>query len=314
MRIAQNAAGDRRKTRSVGVLLFDGFSVHCLAGAVEPLRAANMRARAPLYEWTFLAPTAQPVTSSSGLPVTPAMPLSAHPGGALLLVLPSYGFEACATPPLLRSLRAARSRFASVAGLDMGAWLMAAAGLLDGRRATVHWDEQTRFAERFPEVETVPDRCVDDPVLPTCGGGETALELMQALIARHHGALLAQDVAALFQHGLPRAAAPPRASRITAHAAALMRRNLETPLSIPQIAAALQISRRRLEHRFQSDLGQSPAAHYRHLRLTEARHLAETTRQSIAEIATRCGYDDPSALTRAYRAAFGLTPTDSRNR
>lgn len=313
----QNAASTpQNATRTVGVLLFPNFSNFCLANAVEPLRAANTLARRPLYRWQFLGLTNEVLTSSSGLPVTPEESLARHPGGDCLLLLPSYDFRSQATPEVLRALRAARRRFRTLIGMDMGSWLLAAAGLLDGRRATLHWDELDHFAEAFPEVETSPERVVQDGDILSCGGGTTAFELMLDLIGRHHGPMLRLEVAALFMHGerpLP-ADLPPRLSddQLVEAAVSIMRRNVEAPLPVAAVARRLQVTPRALERRFRAVLGRGPGATYRALRLNAARRLVEQTTLTISEIATRCGYEDASALTRAFRAAFGAAPRDLR--
>ncbi|SMX41580.1 GlxA family transcriptional regulator [Maliponia aquimaris] len=303
-------------TRSVALLLFPSFSNLCLANAVEPLRAANTLSRKPLYSWQYLGLTRDTLTSSSGLPVTPEESLARHTGGDYLLLLPSYGTDGLATPATLRALRAARKRFRTLVGLDMGSWLMASAGLLDGRRATLHWDELDRFAETFPEVEARPERVVHDGDILSCGGGTTALELMLDLIGRHHGPLLRLEVAALFMHGErpePRDM-PPRLGedQLVEAAVSIMRRHVEAPLPVAAIARRLHVTPRALERHFGAVLGRGPGATYRALRLNAARRLVEQTRLSVSEIATRCGYEDASALTRAFRAAFGTTPRDLR--
>lgn len=301
---------------SFGVLLFPSFSNHCLANAVEPLRGANTLSRRPLYRWQFLSPDAAGVTSSSGLTVQPEARLSDHSGGDYLLVMPSYDFKRHATPALLRSLSAAAGRFRTVVGLDTGSWLMAAAGLLDGRRATSHWDEIEHLAERFPEVSVTGDRFVIDGNRITCGGATTTFELMLDLIGRHHGPMLRLEVAALFMHG----EAEPRADplmrlprdRIVQAAVSIMRRNIETPLPIAQIATRLRLSQRALETHFVKETGKPPRAVYTTLRLRAARLLTERTTLSVAEIATRCGYGDASAMTRAFGREFGAPPTALR--
>ena len=303
------------RTRSVALLLFDGFSNLCLANAVEPLRAANTLARRPLYSWRHLALTSEPVRSSSGLPVQPE-PLARQAGGDYLFVMPSYGHERQDTPQLRRALRVAADRFGTLVGLDTGSWLLASAGLLNRRRATSHWDILAQFAEAFPEVDVVDDRFVMDGNRVSCGGATTTLELMLALIEDHHGAALALEVAALFMHGErdprvdPLFHMPP--DRTVQAAAALMRRNVESPLSIEAIAKGLGLGQRALEAAFRSGIGTTPSGVYRLIRLNEARRLLEQTRQSVAEIAERCGYTDATAMTRAFRREFGLSPRDLR--
>jgi AraC family transcriptional regulator, carnitine catabolism transcriptional activator len=298
----------------VGVLLFERFSNHCLANAVEPLRAANGFAGRSLYDWTFLSVDGARVTSSSGLPVQPDGTLARHPGGDLLLVMPSYGFRDHATPATLRALRSAARRFGALVGMDTGAWLLAAAGLLGGRRATIHWDEMTAMAERFPEVEVVDARFVIDGDRITCGGVTTAFDLMLALIEARHGPMLRLEVAGLFQPGARASGVPEPATgrRGVDRAVAAMRRSLEAPLPIARIAAEAGLSQRALEHAFRAALGRTPQAVYRSLRLREARRLVTGTGMSVAEIADRCGYADASAMTRAFRDEFAVAPRDLR--
>ncbi len=297
------------------MLLFDGFSALCLANAVEPLRAANTLARRTLYDWQFLGLGAETVTSSSGLPVQPTR-LGAEHKGRYLFVMPSYGHDAYLRADTYRRLRSAAIRFETLVGLDTGSWLLAAAGLLDGYRATSHWDVLDGFAERFPEVDVVEDRIVFDRDRASCGGATTTLELMLALIERHHGATLALDVAALFMFGerpfeemRHRLSTPSEQVRA---AAALMRRHIEEPVPIAWIAEGVGLSQRGLEHAFQREIGQTPRQLYRSIRMTDARRRLEQSGQSIAEIAGRCGYQDAAAMTRAFKAEFGQTPSAVR--
>lgn len=309
MQFSQNSSATPRQ---IGVLLFDQFSNHCLANAVEPLRAANTLSRKTLYQWHFLTLDGGPVRSSSGLPVLPEARMSKHPGGDVLLVLPSYGHLRHAKPDSARALRAAARRFGMVAGLDTGSWLMAMAGLLDGYRATIHWDEFDAFAESFPQVAADTARFVIDRDRASCGGAMTAFELMQELIGRAHGPALQLEIASLFMQGGP--VWPEKRGRVNLVDAgvALMRQNLEDPLGIPALARRLGCTQRKLEARFRARLNASPRKFYQRLRLQAVRRMMTESGSSVAEIALRCGYGDASAMTRAYRLEFGETPMATR--
>ena len=301
----------QKSPAQIGVLLFERFSNHCLANAVEPLRAANTLSRRRLYAWRFLSPDGRPVTSSGGMPVLPEMRLADHPGGACLMVLPSYGFRALLTPDLSRGLRAAAGRFDMVAGLDTGSWLMAASNLLDGYRATIHQDEFDAFSETFPQLDADSSRFVIDRDRASCGGAMSAFDLVQEMIGRAHGPALCAEIAALFMQS----DAPPRSGMrpgLVDAALALMRRNLEHPLAIPALARTLGCTQRKLETRFQARMGVPPRRAYQRLRLLAARRLAGESRISVAEIALRAGYADASAMTRAYLREFGETPRQTR--
>ncbi len=300
-------------TQHIGVLLFDGFSNHCLANTVEPLRAANTLSGAALYAWQVLGLGTAPVTSSSGFSVTPQARLS-HARGDMLMIMPSYGFRDHANWTAQAGLRAASGRFGTLVGLDTGSWLMAEAGLLDGYRATIHWEELTGFAERFPQVAVERQRFLVDRDRITCSGAMAAFDMVMVFIARDHGQALALEVAQLFMtrdsarsHGGMAAS-----SSAVNRALALMQEHLEEPLPIPEIARRLGRTQKALEARMRAELGAGPAVVYRRLRLNVARKLAAETTLPISEIALRSGYADASAMTRAFRAEFGQAPTALR--
>lgn len=298
----------------VSVLLFERFSNHCLANAVEPLRAANMLAGVEQYRWWFLTPDGAAVCSSSGLPVQPSERFGREAGGDYLLLLPSYGFRAQDGPGMRRALRAAAGRYATLVGLDTGAWLMASAGLLDGRPATIHWDEYSAFAECFPGVEVRPDRFVIDGDRITCGGASAAFELMTQLIRRHVGAELALQVSTLFLQGDWQGPRVPTGPGRAGRAVALMRRNLEAPLSIPQVARAVGTSQRALTTEMRVQFGMPPREIYQALRLEAARRYLTGSEMGVAEIAARCGWTDQSAFARAFRRHYAATPVSVRGR
>lgn len=288
----------------IDLLVFDRFSNLCLANAIEPIRAANTFAGRDAYRWRFVTIDGAPVTSSSGLRMMPDA--AASPRAVdYLFVLASYAPERLDTPATRRALRAAAGRAGVVAGLDTGPWLLAAAGLLDGRRATVHWDALESFAERFPRVEALRARVVSDGRRLTCAGAMSAYEMALALVRAHLGEAPALEIEGLFLARERRDAdgAPP--AGLVGRALALMRDNLEAPLPIELLARRLGCQRRTLDRRFHAELGAAPGRVYRHLRLSAARQMAEAGAAPVSEIALRCGYADPAALARAFRARYG---------
>jgi transcriptional regulator GlxA family with amidase domain len=297
------------------VLLFDDFSNHCLANTVEPLRAANALSGQTLYQWRFLTIDGQPVSSSSGLQVTPQSTLR-HPQGDLLIVMPSYGVRALDTPDIAKQLRLAAGRYEKLAGLDTGSWLLARAGLLDGYQATIHWDEMSSFAEAFPDIDIRRERFIVDRDRITCSGAMTAFDLTMHLVAEAHGKMLAMEVAQLFMmHDMARSPVPDASvsGKTVDRAVRYMRDNLENPLPIAAVAKHVGCSQKTLETRMKAALGAGPQSVYQRLRLNLARKLVADTEQSIAEIASRCGYENASAMTRAFKAAFGVTPRNLRH-
>nr|WP_319947526.1 GlxA family transcriptional regulator [uncultured Shimia sp.] len=297
-----------------GVLLFEGFSNHCLANTIEPLRAANMISGKPLYEWKFLSLDRHPITSSSGLQVTPHATLATASGGTLI-VMPSYGFLNHGGWRTLAALRSAAKRFSPLVAMDTGSWLLAEAGLLDQHQATIHWEELTNFAERFPEVDAQRERFVEDRDRITCSGAMAAFDLILHLIARDRGHALALEVAQLFMtrdsaRSHSRGASPK--SRVVNRALAVMQEHLEEPLTIKDVASRVGRTQKSLESRMLADLGATPQKVYGRLRLNLARKLVSETDIPVSEIALRCGYLNPSAMTRAFKSEFGVTPRGLR--
>ncbi len=299
-----------RAPQRFGILLFDRFSNHCLANLMEPLRAANTVLGRRAYDWRILTPGDAGVTSSSGLPVGPTASLRDRPGGDALFVVSSYGHLGHATPAGARMLRAAAGRFGTVAGLDTGAWLLAAAGLLDGREATIHHDEWDAFAERFVHVDAVRRRHVLDGDRLTCGGAAATFEMVLDLIGAAHGAAVTLEIASLFMMGgaMDRPALRVPADPPVARAIARMKANVEEPLPLPELARAAGCGPRELSRRFRRAMGAPPGTVYRRIRLVAARRLLEAGGVPVSEVAARCGYGDASAFARAFRREFGAAP------
>ena len=296
-------------------VLFNQFSNQGFANALEPLRAANTFLGRPAYEWRILTLDGQPVKTSANVTIVPDGPLDATARGDALILLPSYGYRDFATADLSRRLRAASERFSALIGLDGGAWLLAAAGLLDGRRATIHFDEFDAFSEQFPEIKAERARWVDDGDRLTASGAVTAFEMMMALIARTHGTALTLRIASLFSASDPSAPGPlaPRGNdRRVARAITEMENTVESPVSLGQLATTVGCTQRDLEQRFARAFGTTPREVYGYIRMATAHRLVTETALSIAEIADRTGYDNASAFTRAFRKCFGKAPRELR--
>lgn len=294
-----------RVLTQISILLFDRFSNHCLANVLEPLRAANDLSSQQVFEWNIVVLGGQRVRSSSGLRLEADAQL-ADMRGDILMVMPSYGFLTHANVTSSRALRAAARRFDILAGLDTGSWLLAEAGLLDGYRATIHWDELDRFSEQFSDIDVQKEAVIYDRDRITCGGASTAFALAMQMIEKQHGAALRLRVEHLFSGAY--AQRPVRRGGIAARAVDLMRAHIEEPLPIAQLAQQLGRSQKHLEQQMLARLGAAPQVIYRRIRLERARQLSLDTTISVAEISVRCGYQDASAMTRAFRSEYGTTP------
>lgn len=308
--------------QDLGFLLLPKFSMLCFSAALEPLRAANRMAGRPLYRWTLFSPDGAPVAGSSGIAIPVQRALDAKADLAALFVIASFEPEAAWSPRLAERLRALRHRGTALGGLDTGSYILARSGLLDGVRATVHWEELDTFAERFPAVAVAPDRFVIDRGRLTAGGGTTALDLMLHLIRAQHGAALALDVASQFIYGQEALSSESQRSVSLrtlqrrcpplARAVEVMERAVEEPLPVHEVARRTGIGARRLERLFLRHLRTTPLRYYLDLRLSLGHRMLRQTAVPVAGVAVRCGFNSASAFARAFRARFGLSPTQCR--
>lgn len=312
-----------RQPLTIAVLVLPHCSILEVASVLDPLRAANRHLGHDAYRWRVVSPDGAPVPLTCGIELPSSGPLSAAEGADALILIVGYRQSEVATRHLLRDLARMAPRFRLIAGIDAGAWVMARAGLLNGHRATVHWEDLEDFASAHPQVDTVPDRWVIDRTRASAGGAAPALDLMLHLIATRHGAPLARQVAASFltttrdghepQTG-PAAAARPdqRLDPRIAAAIARMEARIDSPEPALATARAVGLSPRRLETLFRETLGLTPAAYAQSLRLQAARRLITDTRHSLTDIALRTGFSSQSALSRAFRQHFGTPPSALR--
>ncbi|WP_299739368.1 GlxA family transcriptional regulator [uncultured Roseobacter sp.] len=302
------------------VLVLDETNTLSFAAAVDPLRAANRQAGRNLFDWQFATPENRDVSLTSGL-IIPAAPLHDVTTCDVLIVVAGFNLHAQSTPRLRSSLRRLAARAARVAGIDGGPWIMAQAGVLDGHRATTHWEDLDAFAQRFTAVTCVDARFVDSGSRLTSGGAAPALEMMLHLIAQHHGAALAERVASSFIYdAAPTPARPqgrqrPRAHNapLTARAQDMMQANLEDPITIKVIARRLGVSLRALQLQFQASLRTTPQAYYLGLRLGEADRLVTQTALPLQDVALITGFASQSSFARAYRQRFGVSARQRRS-
>jgi len=307
---------------TVGFLLVPGFALMSYAAAVEPLRAANLIAGRGLYRWWHAALGKGPVAASNGVAVIPDV----RPGDAgeadMVFVCAGGNPATFDDPPTFAWLRRLARRGVVIGGISGGPYVLARAGLLDGRRATLHWEHAPSFREAFPDVEVVPSLFVLDGDRVTCSGGVAALDMMVALIARDHGHALAAAVGDWFLLTHIREGMGPQRMDLRARLGVAdekllavlreMEASLETPAPRAALARSAGMSLRQLERRFRRHLGRGMQEHYRRLRLDRARLLLRESAMPILEVALATGFASASQFSRAYRRAFGESPTKTR--
>ncbi|WP_299370719.1 helix-turn-helix domain-containing protein [uncultured Tateyamaria sp.] len=301
------------------ILVLQNTNTLSLAAAVDPLRAANRHSRRHAFDWRFATPDARDVVLTSGLTV-PAAPVHRVTDCDVLIIVAGFDLQSQATPRLMASLRRLNRSGTRILAIDGGPWIAAKSGILNGHRATTHWEDLTAFSETFPEVHVVNARYVVSDRLWTSGGAAPALDMVLHLIATVHGAGLAQAVAASFIHthhpdaSEPQLRHPPahRHTRITARAHHLMEAHLDQPLPLPDIAGRLGLSARTLQLHFRRTLGTTAKSHYLGLRLAEAQRLLLHTDTPLQDVALATGFPAVASLTRAYTKTYGTPPSSAR--
>lgn len=303
-------------------LLLDQFTLIAFAGAVEPLRLANRMAGRTLYEWQVVSETGAPVQASNGVTVAVDAGLGELGRDAVIVVVGGVGVKAATTRPILTWLRREARRGIAVGAVCTGAQVIAEAGLLDGRRCTIHWENRDGFAEDFPDIELTANVYVIDRDRFTAAGGAASTDLMLKLIARRHGVDLANLVADQMIHTAIRAdsdaqrlSIPTRIGVRHPKLASVIHRMeaaIEDPVSPALLAQEAGMSTRQLERLFRRYLGRSPKRYYMELRLARARNLLMQTDMSVINVALACGFTSPSHFSKCYRALYKTTPYRER--
>jgi transcriptional regulator GlxA family with amidase domain len=292
------------------------------ASAIEPLRAANRLAGCPLFEWRLHSRDGKPVRASNGIDITVHGSIRERAQADLLLVCAGTLDAGAGDAGLARWLSDAMRGGAAIGGISLGAYAVAHAGLLDGRRCALHWESLAAFAERFPNIRTTTDIFVIDGNRYTCSGGTAALDMMLHLIGVRHGRALANGVSEQFIHPRIRSTTDKQrmalqsrlgvANRKLIDAVAMMEAAIDEPRDVRAIASDVELSPRQLERLFAKYLRANPSRYYLELRLERARNLLTQTTQPILDIAIACGFASASHFSRCYRMLYGRKPSDER--
>lgn len=307
----------------IAMIVMPRFNLSATIAFLDPFRVANYLNGQPIYDWTMLSVSGGAITASNGLTLESTAISTPAEAFDLIMVSSSWTPEAFFGPPLDAALRRWARFGAALGGIDTGAFILAAAGLLSGRRATVHYEHLDAFAELYPDVEASEDLYIfDEDRLTTCGG-TAAVDLALQIVRATHGEALANATARYIFHDRLRPVGsrqnPDQVEPVGASAPSklklairFMEGNLEEPAPVPSIAAHVGLSQRQLERLFTLYVCRSPLQYYRDIRLDRARGLVTQTEMPIWEVALACGFSSPEHFSRAYRARFGLAPRTDR--
>lgn len=300
---------------TIAFVVFEGFETMALA-AQTVFEMANRTVEEPFYQTATLSETGGPVCSSGGLTVV-TEPFGDRAFDTVIFV----GSDPVAVNPppgVVAYARASSATSRRTASICTGAFVLADAGLLDGRRATTHWFYAREFRTRYSSVLVEDDRIfiVDGPIW-TSAGMSAGIDLALAMVEKDLGGAVARSVAQKLVVYHRRAGGQsqhsellelePKSDRIQS-ALTFAKKNLALPLSVEQLAEVARLSPRQFSRAFRAETGQSPAKAVERLRLEAARLMLEQSRHTIDQVATETGFTDSRHMREAFLRAFGQPP------
>ena len=310
------------KARRFVFVLMDNFTMLCFASAIESLRIANRTAGKKLYDWKIVADGGDIVTCSNGCGFTVQDDFCELERDDTIMLCGGLDIQRATTKRTLNWIRREARRGVIIAGLCTAGYTMARAGLLDGKKATIHWENQDSFLEEFEDVNLTKSVFVVDGNRITTAGGTASIDLMLKIVADDHGEDLANAVADILIYSsirtdqdTQRLSIPtrigvrhPKLSRVIQ----IMETNIEEPISPAILAKDVGMSTRQLERLFRRYLSRSPKRYYMELRLQKARNLLMQTDMTVINVALACGFASPSHFSKCYRSHYDTTPYRER--
>jgi AraC family carnitine catabolism transcriptional activator len=306
------------------VIVTPNFNLAATVGFLDPFRASNYLDGSILFRWDLASAAGGEVIASNGLSIrTKALCEVSSKPQDIVIVSSSWAPENCNSAPLHGALLRWARAGVTFGALDTGAFILAEAGLLEGKRVTTHYEHIDSLKELYPDTEITEDLFVFDGKLITCCGGSAAMDFGLHIVRSMHGDSLANAAARyLFHQSLrpqgasqsPGSSEPlgSTAPSVLKRAIKLMEENLEDALPIPRICERVGLSQRQLDRLFAEFVRKSPVLYYRDIRLDRARSLVTQTDMRLSEIAVASGFSSQTHFSRAYRERFGLAPRTDR--
>lgn len=313
---------DTRQPIRIGFLLVPKYSMIAFASAVDPLRMANRLSGSELYQWITYTVDGEPVEASNGLEVRPDADIGEATGLNTLFVCAGVDVEDACERNTLSWLRKLGQQRINFGALCTGSHVLARAGLLDGYRCTIHWENIAGMREAFPRVVVSYELFEIDRDRFTSAGGTAPLDMMLNLITRQVGKDTATAISESFacerirgRHDRQRIPLQLRLGTSQPkliEAVSIMESNIEEPISLDELARHVGVSRRQLERLFQKHLSCVPTRYYLELRLARARQLLLQTSISIVDVAFACGFVSAPHFSKCYRDYYGIPPREER--
>lgn len=308
----------------VGFLLLRDYSMVAFANALETLRMANYISRRGLYRWSVVTPDGEAAIASNGLSLACTGGHEALLDCDLVFVCGGTDVRAAVTETTRRLLRQCAGRGVTLGALCTGAFALASAGVLDGYRCAIHWENLAAIRDEFPKVSFAQEVFIVDRDRITCSGGIAPMHLMLHLVRARHGGRLALEISEQFiverlraaddRQRIPQPECIGPGYQHLSEAAELMAANIEEPLPLADVASAINLSLRQLGRLFNRYFSMNPAQYYMNLRLRRARELLMHTSLPVMQITMASGFHSSSHFCKAYRDLFGHPPSDERRR
>lgn len=310
------------KTCRVGLLPIQDFAMMSYAALVEPMRAANILAGRELYEMINIGSSISAIASSGAASVTPQTTIKSVPKLDFLFVIAGGDPASYKNKNVFNWLARMARQGVTLGGVSGGPLILAKAGLMDGRRMTVHWEHAEALSEISPQLLLEHSLYVIDRDRVTCAGGTAAMDLMHFLITEHHGGPFAQLVSDWFMHTETRPSAGPQRAGLVERigttspaildAVQAMEANVASPLNLARLAEIARVSPRQLNRLFGEKLGRTVMQYYRELRLEKASNLMRNSPLSLTEIALAAGFAGSSHFSKSFSEYYGQSPSSIR--
>ncbi|WP_108862255.1 GlxA family transcriptional regulator [Ruegeria sp. Alg231-54] len=298
------------------------FNITTLITMTETMRIANYLSAEPLFSWDIVSFDGTEIVASNGMTTRVSAEQDNLPPADYIFVLGSWGTEHYDNRALTAWLRKRARAGSSICGVELGCYIVARAGLLDGKPATIHWSWLSGFRESFDRVDVQECLFTIEGKIMTCSGGLAGVDLMLRLIERTHGSGFSGEIAdQMLHHPIRNAGASQRSTMgrstetmlpLVREAMTLIEGNIEEPLSVPEIADTLDVSQRQLERKFKKHVGCTVVQFGLLRRLQNARLLLISTDLSVREIATASGFNTLSHFAYSFGKFFGRRPSEYR--
>lgn len=309
-----------------GFLLLNDFTLISLSAAIEPLRMANRICGRDHYHWKTISETGAAVSASDGVRISVDASIEDESLLADLdIVFVSAGIdvEKNCSGEVLRWLRSVHHQGIALGSTCTGSYALAKAGLLDGYRCSIHWENLAGLADTFPLVNVRRRLFTIDRGRYTSSGGTAPIDMMVHIVSEQLGGEVGVAIAEQFicdrirrtddRQRIPlKHLVGPHSQKLIL-AVELMESNLKEPISQEELAEYVGLSRRQLQRLFQKHLLRAPSRYYLQLRLRRARELLLQTGLSILEISSLCGFVSTSHFSKSYKEHFGHSPSQERS-